>query len=87
MEVSVSAFRSELKHWLARVQQGEDVIITDRGVPVARLLPVAGADLISDLQRQGLLSAPETDRTDVSAPHQDDSRAGALDAVRRRLRR
>lgn len=87
MEVSVSAFRSELKHWLAQVQQGEDVIITDRGVPVARLLPVSGSELIADLQRQGLLSAPETERADLAARSAEDTRPGAFDAVRRRLRR
>jgi prevent-host-death family protein len=36
----VSELKSGLSAFLARVKSGEEVIVTDRGTPVARLVPV-----------------------------------------------
>lgn len=58
MEVPVSALRAELKSWIERAREGEEVVITDRGVPVARLTGVATADLVTELVRDGVLVAP-----------------------------
>lgn len=58
VDVAVSALRAELASWIERVRAGEEVLITDRGVPVARLLPVDAAPLIEQLTRQGVLSKP-----------------------------
>ncbi|MGC0249907.1 type II toxin-antitoxin system Phd/YefM family antitoxin [Pseudactinotalea sp. Z1748] len=84
MDVPVSTFRSQLKHWIERVGAGEELIITERGVPVARLTGVDGADLIASLERDGLLSAPETDRP--SAPAVEGKHSSVSELVRR-LRR
>ncbi len=62
VEVAVSALRAELKQWIERARAGEDVVITERGVPVARLTGVESADLIARLERDGLLTAPAVDR-------------------------
>ena len=56
MDVPVSTFRAQLKHWIERVGEGTELIITERGVPVARLTGVEGADLIASLERDGLLA-------------------------------
>lgn len=58
MEVPVSALRAELKSWIERAREGEEVVITDRGVPVARLIGVATADLVTELVRDGVLVPP-----------------------------
>jgi prevent-host-death family protein len=58
MDVAISAFRAELSGWLERVHGGEEIIITDRGTPVARLLPVDTAPLLDRLVREGVLSKP-----------------------------
>jgi prevent-host-death family protein len=68
MEVSVSALRAELKSWIERARAGEEVIITDRGVPVARLSGVATADLVTSLVRDGLLSPAEAERRAHAVP-------------------
>ena len=39
-EVSISEFKAHLSAYLAHVQQGARVIVTDRGRAVARILPV-----------------------------------------------
>ena len=41
MEVGVAAFRADLKKWLDLVRSGEEIVVTDRGVPIARVTPVA----------------------------------------------
>ena len=58
MDVAVSALRAELARWLDRVRAGEEVVVTDRGVPVARLLPVGGTPILERLTTDGVLSRP-----------------------------
>ena len=50
MEVSVSKLRAELKDWIEAARRGDEVVVTERGVPVARLSAVDSADLISRMQ-------------------------------------
>ncbi len=97
----VSTFRAELKSWIEAARNGEDVVVTDRGVPVARLTGVASADLLTRLQRDGLVEAPGADRStaDVGVPrsthapghergaHVAGSASQALSELARRLRR
>jgi prevent-host-death family protein len=93
MEVSVSALRSELKSWLGQAKDGHTVVITERGIPVAKLVPVAGAELLEELEREGLLAAPSVERPPARF-HQDPAGAAAgasagsgLTGLVRRLRR
>jgi prevent-host-death family protein len=58
MEVAVSTLRAELADWIERVRGGEEVVVTDRGTPVARLIAVDTAPLLEQLTRQGVLSRP-----------------------------
>jgi prevent-host-death family protein len=47
-----------LSHWLTEARLGHDVVVTDRGVPVARLV---GLDAASELERlviEGVISRP-----------------------------
>ncbi len=81
MDVPVSTFRSQLKTWIERVGEGEDLIITERGVPVARLTGVQGSDLIASLERDGLLASPETERPE--APVVEGKHSAVSDLVRR----
>ncbi|HYN30796.1 MAG TPA: type II toxin-antitoxin system prevent-host-death family antitoxin [Dermatophilaceae bacterium] len=58
MEVAVSALRADLAHWLERVRSGEEVVVTDRGTPVARLTAVDTAPLLEELTGRGVLGRP-----------------------------
>lgn len=63
VEVAVSTLRAELSRWIERVRAGEEIVVTDRGTPVARLLPVDTAPLLEQLVRSGVLGKPRrTDR-------------------------
>lgn len=59
MDVAVSVLRAELADWIERVRTGEEVVVTDRGTPVARLIAVDAAPLLEQLTRQGVLGRPQ----------------------------
>ena len=42
--VAISELKAKLSEYLKAVRAGEEVIVTDRGKPVARLAPISGAD-------------------------------------------
>ncbi len=49
--VSVSEFRSRLAEIIGRVEQGQEVLIARRGIPIAKLVPLQG----SSKRRLGVL--------------------------------
>ncbi len=59
MDVAISELRNNLRSWVDRARAGDDVVVTERGVPVARLVGVDAASLIERLERDGVLSRPE----------------------------
>lgn len=40
MEVGIRELRADLSRFVKRVRQGEEIVVTDRGKAVARLVPV-----------------------------------------------
>ncbi|MGH9113530.1 MAG: type II toxin-antitoxin system Phd/YefM family antitoxin [Acidimicrobiales bacterium] len=60
MDVAISELRSNLREWVDRARAGDDVVVTERGVPVARLVAVEAASLVERLERDGVLSRPTT---------------------------
>jgi prevent-host-death family protein len=58
VDVAISTLRAGLSTWIERARSGEEVIVTDRGVPVARLVAVDSAPLLDRLTQQGVLSRP-----------------------------
>lgn len=52
----VAQLKAKLSEYLARVRGGEEVLITEHGRPVARLVP-AGSDeeRLAELERRGLI--------------------------------
>lgn len=60
MRVAVSELRASLRAYLDRVRGGEELVVTERGVPVARLIPAQGETLLERLEREGLVSPPRS---------------------------
>ncbi len=58
MDVAISILRAELSNWIERARAGEEIVVTDRGTPVARLLAVDAAPLLDQLVERGVLSKP-----------------------------
>ncbi|HXH56246.1 type II toxin-antitoxin system prevent-host-death family antitoxin [Iamia sp.] len=59
MDVAVTDLRAHLSDWLERVREGQEVVITERGVPVARLLGLTTTATLERLAEQGVIAAPE----------------------------
>lgn len=76
MDVPVTELRAHLGDWLDRVRGGEEIIVTDRGIPVARLLGMSATATLQRLAADGVIGR------DVSA-----RRPAAAGRVRPRPRR
>lgn len=66
MEVALTEFRAALRAYVDRAKQGEDVVLTERGLPVARLVAVDAAPLLEQLERDGLVTAASAARPRAS---------------------
>ena len=86
MEVTFSEFKASLMEHVNAVKDGDDVIITHQGAPVARLTSVEGSDLISSLIADGLITPPAGDRAVPRLP-QAEAAKDALSSLLGRLRR
>jgi prevent-host-death family protein len=60
MDVTVTDLRAHLSSWLERARNGDDVVITDRGVPVARLTGLASTATLERLAADGVIGRPAT---------------------------
>jgi prevent-host-death family protein len=56
-QVPIRSLNQHTADVLARVEQGETVEITNRGKPIARIVPIA-ADTMADLVASGLVVPP-----------------------------
>ena len=55
MDVPVTELRAHLSQWLDRACRGDEIVITDRGIPVARLLGLTTAATLDRLTADGVI--------------------------------
>jgi prevent-host-death family protein len=67
VEVGIRELRAGLSRWLDRVRAGEELIVTDRGAPVARLIPLDQRRPFDRLVAAGLVT-PARPRADRRRP-------------------
>lgn len=64
--VSVSRLKASLSEYLARVKAGEEVMVTERSKPIAKLVPIPPAvgtmEHARELERRGILKIHGTGR-------------------------
>jgi prevent-host-death family protein len=58
-EVGIRELRDNLSRFLDDVQAGRELIVTDRGRPVARIIGTPGESWIDELVTAGIVSLPE----------------------------
>lgn len=58
MDVAVTELRANLRHWLDQVRDGDEVVITERGMPVARIIGINAMSAIEELTAQGVIARP-----------------------------
>jgi prevent-host-death family protein len=62
MDVPVTDLRAHLSEWLDRVRGGEEIVVTDRGMPVARLLGMSATATLQRLAAEGVISREASPR-------------------------
>jgi prevent-host-death family protein len=67
MDVPVTELRAHLSEWLERVRGGEEVVVTDRGVPVARLLGMSATATLQRLAADGVIGRDVSARRPTAA--------------------
>jgi prevent-host-death family protein len=66
-DVGVRELRDHLSRWLDEVKAGRDITITERGKPVARIIPIAGDDRLAQLIAEGIVTPPKGKKADLAA--------------------
>lgn len=64
MEAGIRELRNHLSRYLDRVRGGEEIVVTDRGAAIARLVPLDQPRVLDRLVAEGLVErAPNGART------------------------
>jgi prevent-host-death family protein len=56
MDVGIRDLRDNLSRYVERVRTGEELVITDRGTAVARLVPLEGGRVLDRLVAEGVVT-------------------------------
>lgn len=70
MDVAVTELRAHLGHWIDAAHDGNDVVITDRGTPVARIVALDSTPVIERLTAEGVISRPTRSSRPVAGDRQ-----------------
>jgi prevent-host-death family protein len=70
MDVAITDLRAHLSDWLERARAGTEIIITDRGLPVARLLGLETTTVIERLTNEGVIGRPDLAQRPVASGRQ-----------------
>lgn len=68
VEIGIRELRADLSKWVARVRKGDEVVVTDRGTPVARLVPAQRERTLDRLIREGVIEAAPSRKRAVPKP-------------------
>ncbi|WP_062077090.1 type II toxin-antitoxin system Phd/YefM family antitoxin [Demequina globuliformis] len=86
MELTVTQLRKDLTRALEAVKAGDEVVITERGAPIARLGGVESSTLLAQLEADGVLTPPAQSRAVPRLPEAEAAK-DALSSLLGRLRR
>lgn len=86
MEITAAEFAKKPQDALAAARAGDEVLITDSGVTVARLTGAASSTLMERLHRDGLITPPAEDRAVPRLPQAEGAK-DALSSLLGRLKR
>ena len=85
---TVSKLKATLSEYLARVKAGEEVLVTERGIPIAKIIPLAPVNSTTspqllELARAGLvrIGTGRLPRGFWAMPRPKDPRGAALRAL------
>ena len=80
MEVGIRELRADLSRYLKRVREGEEIVVTDRGTPIARISPTDGRSKLDELIAAGVVT-PAPNRGPRTIPKPIKIRGGISDLL------
>lgn len=84
LEVGVRELRNNLSRYLERVRAGDEVLVTDRGRAIARLLPLQRERTLDRLIADGLVTPAKQSKRASSRPLKTAGTVSDLVAEQRR---
>jgi prevent-host-death family protein len=68
MEVGVRELRNHLSRYLAQVRSGDEVVVTDRGRAIARVVPVGAERVLDRLIAEGIVTPARRPKRRAAKP-------------------
>jgi prevent-host-death family protein len=84
MEVGVRQLRDNLSRYLDRVRGGEEVVVTDRGHAIARVLPIGAERALDRLIAEGVVAPARRPKQPAGKPIKTKGTVSDLIAEQRR---
>jgi prevent-host-death family protein len=84
MEVGVRELRDHLSRYLNRVREGDEVVITDRGRAIARVVPVGSERVLDRLIAEGIVTPARRPKRRAGKPIKTKGTVSDLVADQRR---
>lgn len=84
MEVGVRELRNNLSRYLDRVRDGEEVVVTDRGRAIARVLPLGAERVLDRLIAEGAVTPAQQAKRGTGKPIKSKGTVSDLVADQRR---
>jgi prevent-host-death family protein len=84
MEVGVRELRDHLSRYLDRVRDGDEVVITDRGRAIARVVPVGSERVLDRLIAEGIVTPARRPKRRAGKPLKTKGTVSDLVADQRR---
>lgn len=78
--IGIRELRDGLSRHLAAVHDGREIVVTDHGTPVARIIPYGTESAIERLVREGIATLPTTPRR-RTYPEPVDTRGAVTDLI------
>lgn len=79
MNVGIRDLKARLSEFVARAQAGEEVVVTERGRPVARLVPYSGRSALEAGIEGGWIDPPR--RRGLEPVHRANSALSTIDVL------
>ena len=84
MEVGVKELRNHLSRYLQRVRDGDEVVVTDRGRAIARVVPVGAERVLDRLIAEGVVTPARQPKRRTARPIRAKGTVSDLVAEQRR---
>ena len=65
LAVGIRELRENLRAYLGRVKEGERIVVTERGVPIANIDRAGDARVLDDMVKAGLATRPSRPKTPI----------------------